>query len=213
MSRKWFSILALIAAATFLFSLSNCGFNQHLVSISIAPSSATFGAVDPTLSVDFTALGTYDHPPETKNVTSLVTWQSDTPQVAQFGSAGVLNPNTTCGTANVFASFYDSPNDVVSNSALITVDGPASQGCPQSGALVNLAVTITAGTGTVTSSPTGINCGTVCAAQFTIDTNVDLIAAPTSPSTAVTWGNCTSISGNVCTVTMATSTVVTATFN
>ncbi|MGA7929399.1 MAG: hypothetical protein WCA20_25785 [Candidatus Sulfotelmatobacter sp.] len=213
MNRKWFSILALIAAATFFFSLSSCGFNQHLVSISIAPSNATFGAVDPTLFVDFTALGTYDHPPETKNITNLVTWQSDTPQVAQFSSAGVLNPNTGCGTANVFASFYDSPNDVVSNSALITVDGPASQGCPQSGALVNLAVTVTAGTGTVTSSPAGINCGSVCAAQFTIDTNVDLIAAPQSPSTAVTWGNCTSISGNVCTVTLATSTVVTATFN
>ena|SRR5271155_2565053 len=43
MSRKWFSIIALIAVATFFLSLSSCGFNRHLVSIQIAPTSVTFG--------------------------------------------------------------------------------------------------------------------------------------------------------------------------
>ena len=45
MNRKWFSILALIAAATFFFNLSSCGFNQHLVSIQVVPSGVTFNSV------------------------------------------------------------------------------------------------------------------------------------------------------------------------
>ena len=133
MNRKWFSIIALIAAATFFFSLSSCGFNQHLTSISIAPSGATFGAVDNGLQVNFTASGTYDHPPETKDITSLVTWKSDTPQVAQVTSAGVVSPNTDCGSANVFATFYDSPNQITSNEAHIIVNGPAALGCTPAG--------------------------------------------------------------------------------
>jgi hypothetical protein len=213
MSRKWFSIAALIAAATFFFSLSSCGFNQHLVSISIAPSGATFGAVDPALFVDFTALGTYEHPPSNKDITSLVTWHSDTPQVAAVTSDGVVSPSQGCGTANVYATFYDSPNQVTSNYAFITVDGPASLGCPQSGALSNLSVTITTGTGTVTSAPAGITCGTVCAAQFTTGTTVELTATPTSPSTSVTWGNCDSFTGTVCTVLLQADRVVSAAFN
>lgn len=213
MSRKWFSILALIAAATFFFNLSSCGFNQHLVSISIAPSGATFGAVDTSLAVDFTATGTYEHPPQTKDITNQVTWQSDTPQVASVTSAGIVSPSLGCGTANVYATFYDSPNQVTSNYAFITVDGPASLGCPQSGALSNLSVTITTGTGTVTSAPAGITCGTVCAAQFTTGTTVELTAAPTAPSTTVAWGNCDSFTATVCTVLLQADRVVSAAFN
>jgi hypothetical protein len=213
MSRKWFSFIVLIAVATLLVDLSSCGFNQHLISISIAPTGATFGAVDTSLFVNFTASGTYEHPPATKDVTNLVIWQSDTPQVASVTSGGVVSPSLGCGTANVYATFYDSPNQVTSNSAFITVDGPASLGCPQSGALSNLSVTITTGTGTITSAPAGINCGTVCAAQFTTGTTVELTATPTTPSTSVTWENCDSSTGTVCTVLLQADRVVSAAFN
>jgi hypothetical protein len=213
MSRKWFSVLVLIAAATLLLNASSCGFNQHLVSISVAPSGATFGAVDPSAFVNFTASGTYEHPPQTKDITSLVTWHSDTPQVAQVTSSGAVSPNVGCGSANVYATFYDSPNTVTSNEAHIIVDGPASQGCPQGGALSNLAVTISAGTGTITSAPAGINCGTTCAAQFTTGTTVSLTATPIAPSTTVTWANCDTSSGTSCTVFLETDRTVTATFN
>jgi hypothetical protein len=213
MNRKWFSIIVLIAAATLLLSLSSCGFNQHLISISIAPSGATFSAVDPSLFVNFTASGSYEHPPQTKDITSLVTWQSDTPQVAHVTSAGVVSPNIGCGSANIFATFYDSPNTVRSNEAHIIVDGPASQGCPQGGALSNLAVTISAGTGTITSVPAGINCGTACAAQFATGTTVSLTATPIAPSTSLNWANCDTSSGTSCTVFLQTDRTVTATFN
>jgi hypothetical protein len=213
MNRKWFGILLLIAAATVLFNLSGCAYSRRLVSIAIQPSGADFGGIDPSLFVDFKAFGTYIHPPQTKDITSQVTWQSDTPQVAQVSATGVVSPNTNCGSANVFATFRDGGNDVVSNSAHVVVDGPASLGCPQGGASSTLAVTIGGGTGTITSSPAGINCGSICATQFTTGTTVTLTASPSSPSTSVTWGNCDSFSGTACTVFLQANRTVTAIFN
>jgi hypothetical protein len=217
MNAKWFGVFALIIVAISLLIVPSCGYNQHLVSIQIQPSGATFLAADTSAYVNFTATGTYIHPPSTKDITSLVTWKSDTPQVALVTSAGVVSPASnnpaSCGTANVFATFYDSPNQVTSNSAFITVDGPASLGCPQSGQLSNLSVTIGSGTGTVTSSPAGITCGTTCAAEFTTGTTVELTAAPTAPSSTVTWMNCDSSTATVCTVLLSADRVVTADFN
>jgi hypothetical protein len=212
MSRKWFSIIALIATATWLLNLSGCGFNQHLTSIQVQPSGATFAAVDPSAFVNITATGTYEHPPQTKDITSLVTWTSDTPQVATV-TGGVVSPSAGCGTANVYATFYDSPNQVTSNFVLITVDGPLSLGCPQGGALANLAVDIASGTGTVTSAPAGIDCGSACAAQFAVGTTVTLTAIPISPSSSVSWANCDTSSGSTCTVFLQSGRTVTASFD
>lgn len=215
MTRKWFSIAALSLAASVLVSLSSCAHNRHLTSISVQPSGVEFGAVDPSLSANFKAFGTYTHPPQTKDITTQVTWQSDIPQVAQVSSAGVVSPNLNCGTAGVFATFNDGGNLVVSNTANITVDGPASLGCPTGGALNTLTVTTSGGgSGTVTSSPSGINCGTTCAAQFATGTTVTLTATPISPSTFGSWTNCDSPGGtNPCTVSLTADRSVTVTFN
>jgi uncharacterized repeat protein (TIGR01451 family) len=67
------------------------------------------------------------------------------------------------------------------------------------------------GTGTVTSSPSGINCGTTCSANFTRRTVVTLTAAPAANSTFAGWsGACTGT--GTCTVTMNAAQSVTATF-
>lgn len=216
MSRKWFSLCALIAVAAFFFNLSSCGFNQHLTSISITPTGAMFGAVDNTLFVNFTASGTYAHPPETKDITNLVTWVSDTPQVAQVTSAGAVSPNTNCGSANVYATYYDNPSQVTSNEAHIIVNGPAALGCTPAGPQPILTVNFAGlGTGTVTGA---INCSSPssCSEQFTTGQTVTLTAAPTGGSMFEGWSNCTSTSGpnsSVCSVTVEISTTVTATFN
>ncbi|MGD0567637.1 MAG: hypothetical protein ABSA78_04470 [Candidatus Sulfotelmatobacter sp.] len=215
MSAKWFSILALIAAATFFLSLSSCGFNQHLVSISIAPSNFTFGSVDTNLFVDFSATGTYEHPPKTIDITNIVTWGTDAPQVAQFTSPGVLSPNANCGTASISASFYDSPNLVSSNSATITVDGPASDGCTPAGPQPILTLDFAGnGSGTVTGA---LSCSTPssCNEQFTTGSMVVLTATANSGSTFGGWSGCTSTSGansSVCSVLLEINTTVTATF-
>jgi alpha-tubulin suppressor-like RCC1 family protein len=68
-----------------------------------------------------------------------------------------------------------------------------------------------AGSGVVTSTPVGIECGSACSANFT--GSVTLTATPASGSTFAKWGGaCTNLSGP-CTVTMTAAQKVTATFN
>src|SRR5262249_26955056 len=72
------------------------------------------------------------------------------------------------------------------------------------------------GSGTVTSSPAGINCGsgTGCEASFNHGTLVKLTGAAEGGSKAVVWGGCDSVNGsNECEVTMNAAKNVTAAFS
>ena len=209
---KWITVFALVAAGMWLLS---CARSQKLEGITIQPGSGTFTAVDPTLFFQFKAFGSYIHPPANIDITNKVTWQTDNPQVVGVTSAGVVSPNTNCGTANVFATLQDGGNDVVSNSALITVEGPASEGCPQGGATFNLSLSVTGGAnGTIVSSPAGISCGATCSAAFTTGTSVALTATASNGHSFSGWGSgCTTINANTCNVTMNANITVTATFN
>ena len=67
------------------------------------------------------------------------------------------------------------------------------------------------GSGTVTSSPAGIDCGSTCAVTFPGGTMVTLTATPAAGSTFTGWsGDCTGT--GTCTVTMDQDRAVTATF-
>jgi hypothetical protein len=216
MIRKWFGATALVIAACSLLSLSSCARNQHLISISIQPGNGTFGAVDPSAFFLYKAYGTYEHPPKTVDITNQVTWQTDNPQVAQFTSPGTVSPNTNCGVAQIFASMHDSPNDIVSNLVSITVDGPASLGCPQGTATNILSVNVSPmADGMVTSSPAGINCGGsgfICAVAFSSGSTVLLTASPVSGHNFLSFIGCIPL-GNTCSVVMNGSVAVTATFD
>ena len=68
------------------------------------------------------------------------------------------------------------------------------------------------GSGTVTSSPAGINCGTICAASFAEGSTVKLAAQPAPGSSFDGWsGACTGT--GPCSVTAAAGVVVTPTFS
>jgi hypothetical protein len=76
-----------------------------------------------------------------------------------------------------------------------------------------LSVALTGGgAGTVTSTPSGINCGATCAASFDTGTQIALAAAAANGSTFAGWsgGGCSGIDG--CTLTLNADTTVTASF-
>jgi hypothetical protein len=214
-SWRLFAILGLVIPVALMPS---CARPQQLTQIQIQPSGGfTFGAADPGLSGNFRAIGTYIHPPQTIDITNQVTWQSDIPQIVGVSTTGIVAPTGAgCGTGGVFAQMHQDGNDIVSNTANILINGPASAGCTPSGPLPILSVTFAgAGTGTVTSSPAGITCSSpsTCSATFTTGQTVTLTASATGGSTFVNWNGCSSAQGTLCTVIVEQNVGVTATFN
>lgn len=141
MSRKWFSVIALIAAATFLLSLSSCAYNRHLVSIAVSPqgTSVILSQIGQTVGTQFTALGTYIHPPETRDITTTAVWSTNTPDVIVLDPTqpGLVNTTGTgCGTnLGVSAKVYSEPNNpsagsVVVGTATMNVSFVPSITCP-----------------------------------------------------------------------------------
>jgi hypothetical protein len=68
------------------------------------------------------------------------------------------------------------------------------------------------GSGTITSSPAGIDCGSTCTGTFDYASQVTLTATPASGYAFRSWSGCTSGSGNQCTVSMSADTTVSARF-
>jgi Divergent InlB B-repeat domain len=68
------------------------------------------------------------------------------------------------------------------------------------------------GTGTVTSSPPGISCGSACSSNFHFGTRVALTATPAPGSSFSGWGGDCSGAASPCTVTVDAARNVTATF-
>lgn len=68
------------------------------------------------------------------------------------------------------------------------------------------------GTGTVTSSPAGISCGTDCDEDYLVGDSVALTATPAVGSRFVQWGGACSSATDACSVTLTGNTTVTAEF-
>lgn len=111
---------------------------------------------------------------------------------------------------NGFALFNRSNGAVTDQGALDAVKRGAGVSNPN-----NFTLTVTkagTGSGTVTSSPSGINCGSTCSANYSTGTSVTLTAAAASGSTFAGWsGACSGTA--TCTVSMTAARSVTATFN
>jgi hypothetical protein len=68
------------------------------------------------------------------------------------------------------------------------------------------------GSGTVTSAPAGVSCGSNCSARFASGTSVVLTATPDANSTFGSWSGCDTVVGTQCTVVLTATKTVTATF-
>ena len=83
------------------------------------------------------------------------------------------------------------------------------------GSVAKYALSVTkagTGTGTVTSSPAGIDCGSTCSAEYASGTSVTLTAAAASGSTFSGWSGACSGTEATCTVSMSEARSVTANF-
>jgi hypothetical protein len=218
MTRKWFRLTLVGALAMFL---SSCGHDQQLVSISIQPTIETFGASNIPVSanagstVQLRALGSYIHSPVTKDITNQVTWAPNTPDIATVNSTGLLTATgLACGGSIVSATVTtnNSVGNISSAGAIVTGSMTANVVCfTGTGPILTVLVS---GNGTVSSSPSGIDCPTVCDASFVSGTTVTLTGTPNNGATSVTWSNCILISAQACNVNNLTNNLtVTATFN
>lgn len=218
MGRNWLNLLLICSLA---ITVPSCGSGQQLVSIAIQPTTESFGSSttpvneDTGLNVQLRALGSYIHPPATKDITNTVTWASNTADIATVNSTGVLSAaGLACGDALISATVTTnrSSGNISSQGALVTGYMTASVVC-----FSGLTLTVDFagnGSGTVTSSPPGLSCAGTCGASFASGTTITLTAVPNSGSSFTSWVGCDVVSGQVCTVSnLSSNRAVTVTFN
>ncbi len=218
MVRNWFKLVLVCSIAVMAPS---CGQNQQLVSITIEPATETFGAsnipvaADAGLNVQLRALGNYIHPPVVKDITNQVAWASNTPEMVTANSTGLITATgLSCGSALVSATLItNNSGGAGSTGAIVTGNMTASVVCFTGTAPAVTVNFLGTGSGTVVSSPPGIDCTTNCTVNFPNGTAITLTATPNGTFGGWT-GNCDQIAGNVCTIfSLASNRTVDATFN
>jgi hypothetical protein len=95
-----------------------CGSSNEIDSITVSPSTLSFGAAGLTAQLSATGyIGHGSHPATTENVTNLVTWSSPTPAVATVSSTGLVT-SVGPGTVQITATINGFTGPVSSSSAV-----------------------------------------------------------------------------------------------
>ena len=129
MKRKLFGITVLVVLAISLLGTPSCARSQKLVSVTLQPSGGfVFEGFD--AKGQFVALGTYIHPPETKDISSKVDWKIDIGNFGTIDSTGLITYTRTdgCGSGNVTATFT-SGDSVMIGSAPVKGVNDATAAC------------------------------------------------------------------------------------
>jgi endoglucanase len=114
------------------------------------------------------------------------------------------------GSSDVFALFDRNSGSIVDSAGLNAI----MRGVGGTSTSYALSVAKSgSGSGTVSSSPSGVNCGSTCNATFASGTSVTLTASPASGSTFGGWSGSCSGTATSCTVSMSAARSVTAAFN
>ena len=185
--------------------------------LELIPTSATATFVGET--TQFIALGNLTGSAATQNLTGNVTWSSSDVSVAtvdQNGLATAVEANTVPNSTTITAIGMTSTGSLISATSVLTAASGGTVNLP------TLAVYMAGtGTGTITSSPGNIDCGSAaagatCSGTFTLGTTVTLTATPATGSVFGGWSSkCTPSNSNpmVCTVQMNNNQTVGAIFN
>jgi hypothetical protein len=169
-----------------LDSTCTIGQNQTFSSVVVDPVGPVIPQIGQT--TQFLAVGTFEQGGQT-DLTNSATWASSNQQVATVTANGTATA-VSCGTTTISAEYESiigqslltiSCTPIVSDELLVTKTGNVS--------------------GTVTSQPAGINCGTDCSALFNDGTGLLLTATPSPAS----WTGCDQVINNVCSFTIRNS--------
>src|SRR6266404_5684235 len=132
-----------------------------------------------------------------------------------YASGTAVTLSATAASGNIFVGWTGACSGSAST-CTVTMNAPQSVGATFAAAVQNDSLQVTVGgSGTITSSPAGINCSgsTGCNQTFANGTLVTLTAAPAAGNAFSGWSGACSGSATTCTVTMSTSTMnVGATF-
>ncbi len=127
MKQKRISSVVAVLTLLAVVSVAGCGFKRKLVSITVIPDGATLGG--PGLTIQFKAVGSYIHPPDSRDITDSVTWESAAPEVVDINQTGLATSGLDCGTGiTITATGHSDPGDQSSGLVIgkATVDVP----CP-----------------------------------------------------------------------------------
>jgi len=134
MIRKWFGTVLLALLALALLNTSGCARDQKLVGITLSPAGGYvfegYGAIG-----QFTAYGTFIHPPETKDITGQVVWSIDIGNFGTITQQGQITYQRTdlCGSGLVNATYNNPPGNpsgsVMVGSAPVKGANDGQSGC------------------------------------------------------------------------------------
>jgi hypothetical protein len=187
---------------------------RTLDSITVIPSIQIVQVIGET--AQYIAIGNFSSSPTTQDLTNQVTWVSSDVRVATINASGLATAIGSIGSVDgglttITAISPPSSGVAVTGTATMTV---ASNGTNQ---LPTLTVyKVGQGTGTVTSSPPGINCGSGagCTGHFVLGDTVTLTAVPDPPYIFGGWSaNCLPSNLSICKIVMSDNATVGVIFN
>jgi hypothetical protein len=208
----------IVGTATITVTPGSPANTRTLTNITIVPGTGTQILYTLGETAQFIAIGTFNASPVTEDLTNQVVWQSVDVGVATINSAGLVTAVSCALTAGcttaVTANAISATGAVIIATSDITVN-PGAGGSN----LPSLAIyTVGAGTGTIVSNPSGINCTSGnadgCTGFFVSGQTVTLTATPSSGHTFGGWSaNCMPSTASTCTVVMNGNQTVGAIFN
>ncbi len=130
MIRKWFGTVLLALVGLVLLNTSGCARDQKLVSINLSPADG-FVFAGPGAAGQFTAYGNYIHPPESKDISTQVTWTLNIKNFGTVSSDGLVTYTRAdgCGFGQVTATFNNSDGSVITATAPVSGANSANASC------------------------------------------------------------------------------------
>lgn len=188
--------------------------SNDLTSIAIIPAAGAQTVQTPGETAQFIAVGTFSGSPATQDLTNKVTWSSSDVRLATINSAGLATDVGSVGQSaktTITAIALNSENATITGTSDLTVNNTGVNNLP------TLTVyKVGQGTGSIISSPAGIDCGSGagCTAHFTLNATVTLTATPDQGSAFAGWSaNCTPSNSATCTIPMTDNATVGVIFN